>query len=431
MNTLKRLFVYLLIVLFISIFFQSIAILFIKNSKDDPKLSLEKSFQNGYIGSADNSRSEKTGGNHLLSTISNAVDTLYNEKADNSSDRMVVSVSRASSIEEYKPVIENALPAIKTEVPAQASKTAQRAESMEIPYGKKIMFHTLSAGEKLSDLAKLYSMPFDELKKMNGFGDTYRLYSGQKIMVIQSYPAQAAQTVSNTQSQAAIAKKVIISSEQAQEQTPEQIRQNEISQSAAVSKRSLDDDINNILKASRSSKILKRNNNLTDETVSDTASASERKAPGTEQVNSQSKDPLADIIKSAKKKRRVFKWPVRGEVSSKFGMRVHPVRGEVSMHTGVDIAKRSGTTIYPAMGGKVVFAGWMGGYGKMVEIRHPKGYTTRYAHMSKIRVRAGQEVASGTAVGNVGDTGTSTGYHLHFEVRKYGKPLNPLAFLQN
>ena len=80
--------------------------------------------------------------------------------------------------------------------------------------------------------------------------------------------------------------------------------------------------------------------------------------------------------------------------------------------------------------GKVVKAGWNGGYGRMVEIDHGNGYSTRYAHLSKIRVKVGQELATGDTVGDVGSSGRSTGPHLHYEIRRDGDAIDPVRFLK-
>ena len=116
-------------------------------------------------------------------------------------------------------------------------------------------------------------------------------------------------------------------------------------------------------------------------------------------------------------------------LSSRFGLRYHPLLETRRLHVGVDIPKPYGTPVFPARSGKVVEAGWHEGYGLLVIIRHPDGYTTRYGHLSKITVKVGQRVQRDrTMIGKVGSTGYSTGPHLHFEVRKpNGQPMNPSA----
>lgn len=139
---------------------------------------------------------------------------------------------------------------------------------------------------------------------------------------------------------------------------------------------------------------------------------------------------LGRIVKKSKSDRRGFAWPLRGRISSPYGMRVHPVTYRWDMHTGIDIAAGTGTPIRAALGGTVTFAGWMGGYGKIVVVKHANGYETRYAHCSKLLVKRGDRVAEGSTIAKVGSTGTSTGPHVHFEVIKNGRTQNPSYLLK-
>ena len=127
---------------------------------------------------------------------------------------------------------------------------------------------------------------------------------------------------------------------------------------------------------------------------------------------------------------RDFRWPVVGKVNSPFGWRRHPITRKRSFHTGVDIKARTGTIIRAAQGGRVAYSGWMGGYGRVVVVNHGNGYSTLYAHCSRLLVRKGTKVSSGQAIGKVGSSGRVTGPHLHFEVRKNNKPINPLKVLR-
>ncbi|WP_416487726.1 peptidoglycan DD-metalloendopeptidase family protein [Brachyspira hyodysenteriae] len=116
-------------------------------------------------------------------------------------------------------------------------------------------------------------------------------------------------------------------------------------------------------------------------------------------------------------------------ISSVFGYRVHPITGVRTKHMGVDIPGRLNTPVYAARKGKVIFAGYSGGYGNLVIVRHDKGYTTYYGHLNSITTRAGATVGVGVMIGRMGSTGRSTGSHLHFEVRRNGVALNPADFI--
>jgi murein DD-endopeptidase MepM/ murein hydrolase activator NlpD len=119
-----------------------------------------------------------------------------------------------------------------------------------------------------------------------------------------------------------------------------------------------------------------------------------------------------------------------GWYSSNFGYRIDPFTGQNAFHEGIDLPAETGTAIVAAASGKVVVAETHAQYGKMVEIDHGNGLITRYAHASRLNVRAGDLVVRGQRIATVGTTGRSTGPHLHFEVRLHGVPQNPARFLQ-
>ncbi len=123
-------------------------------------------------------------------------------------------------------------------------------------------------------------------------------------------------------------------------------------------------------------------------------------------------------------------WPVSGPITSPFGYRQSPFGGGTEFHMGLDIAASAGTTIAASAAGRVISAGWYGGYGNYILIDHGAGISTGYAHCSAIFVAPGQDVQKGQAVGAVGSTGASTGPHLHFEVRIDGKPVDPASRLR-
>ncbi|WP_370853038.1 peptidoglycan DD-metalloendopeptidase family protein [Pararhizobium haloflavum] len=125
-----------------------------------------------------------------------------------------------------------------------------------------------------------------------------------------------------------------------------------------------------------------------------------------------------------------FAHPAPGrKMSSRFGTRKDPFLGRTAFHAGIDFRIGSGEAVRASGGGTVVKAGRSGGYGNLVEIDHGDGLTTRYAHLSALDVSRGQLVAAGERIGLAGSTGRSTGPHLHYEVRRHGKPVDPQNFL--
>jgi murein DD-endopeptidase MepM/ murein hydrolase activator NlpD len=116
-----------------------------------------------------------------------------------------------------------------------------------------------------------------------------------------------------------------------------------------------------------------------------------------------------------------------GVVSSRFGLRADPFTRQVKFHDGIDIAVPAGTAVKAAAGGRVVFSGTRPGYGNVVEIDHGDGWSSRYAHNAENLVTVGQQIEAGQTIASAGSTGRATGPHVHFEVRKGGKPVNPEA----
>jgi murein DD-endopeptidase MepM/ murein hydrolase activator NlpD len=122
--------------------------------------------------------------------------------------------------------------------------------------------------------------------------------------------------------------------------------------------------------------------------------------------------------------------PVSGAYySSNYGYRIDPINGHSEFHTGVDLVTPVGTPVVAAAGGVVSFSGMVPEYGNMIDVDHDNGLTSRYAHLSKRLVKAGDVVMKGQPIALSGNTGRTTGPHLHFEVREKGIPLNPGKFL--
>ncbi len=142
-------------------------------------------------------------------------------------------------------------------------------------------------------------------------------------------------------------------------------------------------------------------------------------------------------IATAERLRRILphvplQIPLPGDpgISSEFGPRIDPFLGTPALHTGVDLVDGYGAPVRATAVGRVVSAGFDGGYGNMVEVDHGNGLSTRYAHLSSIDVVPGQNVSPGTVLGHIGATGRATGPHLHYEVRIDGQPVDPVRFMR-
>jgi murein DD-endopeptidase MepM/ murein hydrolase activator NlpD len=146
---------------------------------------------------------------------------------------------------------------------------------------------------------------------------------------------------------------------------------------------------------------------------------------------------IYDKLEQARELKTVLKampitLPLAGprRINSPFGVRRDPFRKSAAMHTGIDYKDAWGAPVLAPAAGKVVRAGWMGGYGRVIEILHPYGISTRYAHLSRMDVKVGSSVKRGQRIGRVGSSGRSTGSHLHYETRISGRAVNPKRFLK-
>jgi murein DD-endopeptidase MepM/ murein hydrolase activator NlpD len=124
-------------------------------------------------------------------------------------------------------------------------------------------------------------------------------------------------------------------------------------------------------------------------------------------------------------------WPTSGWVTSGFAWRTSPFTGKREFHKGLDISAPRGTPVYAPARGTVTFAGRDGSYGLSIRLKHNASLTTRFAHLNRIAIKGGQEVTRGELIGYVGNTGRSTGPHLHYEVRLNGVPVNPKRYILN
>ncbi len=154
-------------------------------------------------------------------------------------------------------------------------------------------------------------------------------------------------------------------------------------------------------------------------------------------LNSISKNQKIELKPPSEKKEQQnnlpnkLSLPVSGRITSSFGLRIDPIDGKLRHHNGIDIAVPEGTPVKPVLSGKVVYSGWRGGYGNCVIVDHGNGIQTVYAHNSKNLVKTGDTVTPQSVVALSGSTGRTTGPHLHFEVHKDGKAMNPVALINN
>jgi murein DD-endopeptidase MepM/ murein hydrolase activator NlpD len=143
-----------------------------------------------------------------------------------------------------------------------------------------------------------------------------------------------------------------------------------------------------------------------------------------------------DLLHAVRDNREIFAslpsiWPVTGFLSSRFGRRISPFTGSPEFHSGLDISARMGTPIVAPAKGTVTSAGVQGAYGNVVVIQHGSGLVTRYAHLQRFIVKVGDVVSRGTVIAYVGNTGRSSGPHLHYEVILNGRPIDPMHYILN
>lgn len=154
----------------------------------------------------------------------------------------------------------------------------------------------------------------------------------------------------------------------------------------------------------------------------------------TDLISSQTEN-YGSLIKDVEKQLKFLEskpdlWPVRGKISSPFGYRKHPISKRRHFHKGIDISNNSGTNIVSSGSGIVTFSGWNGGYGRVIIVSHGYGYKSVYAHNKNNLVKVGDRVTKGQVIAKLGNTGRSTGPHLHFEIRFNGQHINPINVLE-
>lgn len=263
---------------------------------------------------------------------------------------------------------------------------------------EEIKTHTVEVGESFWTIAKFYGITVDELIAANPDKKPEKLQIGDEIKLVVPKPVLTVATISEVEYTEKIKYETEIEYSDNMYKTEKKTKV----AGQAGEKRVLANEI-------RHNGYLVAREILEEEVI---------KEPTTEIIVRGTKEPPKTVATG------VFLMPTRGTISSRYGMR------SGRMHYGLDIAAKTGTPIYAADGGKVVYAGYKGNYGYLVEIDHGNGFKTRYAHCSKILVKVGDKVYKGQHIANIGSTGRSTGPHLHFEVLKNGKNQNPANYLK-
>jgi len=257
--------------------------------------------------------------------------------------------------------------------------------------------HVVQKGENYWTIAKKYGISTDDLEKANPGKDPELIYPGEELSLVVPKPFLTVATYEEK-----------TYTESIKYETEYEYSDNMYKDQQTVKKKGVEG------KAEIVAKVEKHNGiEIAKEIIKETILSQ----PVTQIILKGTKEP------PPKQGTGSFIMPTRGTLTSRFGTRWGRT------HTGIDLAARTGTAIYAADGGTVIFAGKNGSYGLVVDIDHGGGFVTRYAHCSKLYVKQGDKVYKGQQIAAVGSTGRSTGPHLHFEVRKNGVPQDPYKYL--
>lgn len=261
-----------------------------------------------------------------------------------------------------------------------------------------VKIHTIESGESFWSIARRYKMNLEDLKRANPGVDSEKIKIGQTLNLILPKPLISVKTVETIQAieNAPYEQKVEYSNSMYKDETSIKVK-GQYGEKEVVAD------------------VIKVNGIETGRTI-----LSEKliKEPKTQIIVKGTKDP------PPKKGTGTFSFPSRGSITSRFGLRWG------RRHEGIDIAAPIGTPVKASDGGVVIWVGYDGGYGKLVKVDHGAGYISCYGHLSKYYVKVGQKVYKGQKIAAVGNTGRSTGPHLHFEIRKNGVAKNPMSYLK-
>lgn len=277
-------------------------------------------------------------------------------------------------------------------------KTVEEIEAELMSSTKEVQMHSVQSGESLSEIADIYGISEKVLETLNPDVSENQMQVGSQIRVAATVPVVSVKSTRTITYEEPIAYDVEVQYDDSMYKT-----ESKITQKGQVGTAQVTADVVYV-NGEEVEKVETGRVTLEEPTL-------EIKVVGT-------KNPPAKAATGS------FRWPITGTITSRYGY-----RWGSEFHTGLDIAKASGSKIAAADGGTVTLAGYNGNYGYCVIIDHGNGYTTLYAHCSKLLVSKGQKVAKGETISLVGSTGRSTGPHLHFEVRKNGSLVNPINYL--
>ncbi len=305
-------------------------------------------------------------------------------------------VDKNSKIKEVK-ILED-VQIVKKEVPINKINKQDELIKYIKTGSEEIKTHTVEVGESFWTIAKIYGTTVEELELANADKDPTKLKPGDEIKLLMPTSKITIATVEEVEYRENVKYDVKIEHDN-----------NMYKNQKKVKVQGVDGESKVLANEIKHNGILVEKEILNEEVI---------------------KEPVDEIVVQGTKEvpktvaTGTFLMPTRGRISSPFGTRWG------RMHRGIDIAASYGTAIKAADGGTVSFAGYKGSYGYMVEINHGNGYRTRYAHCSKIHVKKGQKVAKGQHIANVGNSGRSTGAHLHLEVLKNGVHQNPSKYVR-
>lgn len=318
----------------------------------------------------------------------------------NSRDLSVKEIKEFNNLssENLKPGQDIKLPREKV-VSAEAQKKEKNDEDSESE--KKQIYYTVRQGDTLSTIAARRNLPVEEIMNANNLNSDF-IKAGQEIVL----PIKDFKEKTNSNSK---------NSTEENKSSSEKSRDKESSSKEIVHEVQRGDALITIARMYGTEvETIRRNNNLNGNRI----------FAGDELV-------ITDYERGPfSLSRNSLIWPVNGRVSSGFGWRTHPVKKTRLFHNGIDIAVPEGTAVKAAASGEVVHSGWMNGFGYTVIIDHGRGVETLYAHNSRTTVSKGSMVNKGQKIALSGNTGLSTGPHLHFGVLRNEEPLNPKDYLK-